>query len=213
MASPKTSKEPTMNTILHLTSSIFGEKGESSRLSSEFVDRLPDTKVIRRDLGKDPIPHLDGARFGAFLSRPDTRTPEQQAVLDQSNALIAELQAADTIVIGAPLYNFGISSQLKAWFDHVARAGVTFKYTDTGSVGLLSGRKAYVFTARGGHYAGTPADIHTAYLKTMLGFLGIADVTFVHAEGLAISKDRKAAALAAARNALRALVQPETIAA
>jgi FMN-dependent NADH-azoreductase len=202
-----------MKTILHITSSIFGEKGESSQLSSEFVAQLPATKVIRRDLGKDPIPHLDGERFGAFLSKADTRTPAQQAILDQSNTLIGELQAADVIVIGAPLYNFGIPSQLKAWFDHVARAGVTFKYTEQGAVGLLAGRKACVVTARGGHYAGTAEDIHTAYLKTMLGFLGITDVAFVHAEGLAVGKDEKAAALTAARRALRALAQPERIAA
>lgn len=202
-----------METILHLTSSIFGEKGASSQLSTEFVTQLPSTKVIRRDLGKEPIPHLDAERFAALLSKAEARTAQQQAVLDQSNALIAELQAADVIVIGAPLYNFGISSQLKAWFDHVARAGVTFKYTDRGSVGLLAGRKAYVFTARGGYYAGTPADIHAAYLKTMLGFLGITDVTFVHAEGLAVGREKKEAGLASARRALRALAQPERIAA
>jgi FMN-dependent NADH-azoreductase len=202
-----------MATILHLTSSIFGENGESSRLSSEFVSGYPNGRVIRRDLGKEPIPHLDGERFGAFLSRAESRNPEEQAILDQSNVLIGELQAADVIVIGAPLYNFGIPSQLKAWFDHVARAGVTFKYTDRGSVGLLAGRKAYVFTARGGYYAGTPADIHAAYLETMLGFLGIAEVEFIHAEGLAVSKDKKEAGLAAARRALRALTRPERMAA
>lgn len=202
-----------MNTILHLTSSIFGENGESSRLSSEFVSGYQDAKVIRRDLAKNPIPHLDGERLGAFMSKAGSRTPEQQAILDQSNTLIGELQAAEVIVIGAPLYNFGIPSQLKAWFDHVARAGVTFKYTDKGAVGLLAGRKAYVFTARGGYYAGTPADIHTAYLKTMLGFLGITDLEFVHAEGLAVSKEKKAAGLAAARSALRGFAQPERIAA
>ena len=202
-----------MPTILHLTSSIFGENGESSRLSSEFVSGFPGAAVIRRDLGRNPIPHLDGERFGAFLSKAESRTPEQQAILDQSNALIGELQAADVIVIGAPLYNFGISSQLKAWFDHVARAGVTFKYTERGAVGLLAGRKAFVFTARGGYYAGTPEDIHTAYLKTMLGFLGITDVEFIHAEGLAVSKDKKEAGLAAARRALHELARPERMAA
>jgi len=202
-----------MDTILHLTSSIFGENGESSRLSADFVAGLPVSRVIRRDLARDPVPHLDGERFGAFLSKAEARTAQQQAVLDQSNALIAELQAADVIVIGAPLYNFGIPSQLKAWFDHVARAGVTFKYTEKGAVGLLAGRKAYVVTARGGYYAGTPADLHAAYLQTMLGFLGITDVAFVHAEGLAVSKEKKEAGLAAARSALRELAQPERIAA
>ena len=114
-----------MNTILHLNSSIFGEGGQSSRLASQFVAQFPGARVIQRDLSKSPLPHLDAERFGAFLSKPDARTPAQQQVLDESDALIAELKAADTIVIGLPMYNFGIPSQLKAYFDHVARAGVT----------------------------------------------------------------------------------------
>ena len=144
---------------------------------------------------------------------PEARTPAQQKVLDESNALIAELKAADTIVIGLPMYNFGIPSQLKAYFDHVARAGVTFKYSDKGAVGLLAGKKAYVFAARGGLYQGTPRDTQTAYVRDFLAFLGISDVQFVYAEGLAISEASKAESLANAQRVLRNLAQPERIAA
>jgi FMN-dependent NADH-azoreductase len=202
-----------MNTILHLNSSIFGEGGQSSRLASQFVAHFAGARVIQRDLSKNPLPHLDAERFGAFLSKPDARTPEQQQVLDESDALIAELKAADTLVIGLPMYNFGIPSQLKAYFDHVARAGVTFKYTDKGAVGLLTGKRAYVFAARGGLYQGTPRDTQTAYVRDFLAFVGITDVQFVYAEGLAIGEAQKQAAIAGARRALRELAQPERIAA
>ena len=144
-----------MQTILHLNTSIFGDDGQSSRLAAEFVARIPRARVIARDLARDPVPHLDAARFGAFLSKPETRTAEQRAVLAYSDMLIEELRQADTIVLGLPMYNFGIPSQLKAYFDHVARAGVTFRYTEKGAVGLLTGKQAYVFAARGGLYAGT----------------------------------------------------------
>jgi FMN-dependent NADH-azoreductase len=202
-----------MNTILHLSSSIFGEGGQSSRLADEFVAQFPEANVIRRDLARDPVPHLDAERFGAFLAKADLRTPQQQRLVEESDALIAELKAADTIVLGLPMYNFGLPSQLKAYFDHVARAGVTFRYTDKGAVGLLGGKKAYVFAARGGLYQGTPRDTQTAYVRDFLAFLGISDVEFVYAEGLAIGEASKQRSLAAARDALRGLAQAETIAA
>ncbi len=202
-----------MNTILHLNSSIFGEGGQSSRLAEQFVAQFPAARVLRRDLSKSPLPHLDAERFGAFLSKPENRSPAQQRVLQESDALVAELREADTIVIGLPMYNFGIPSQLKAYFDHVARAGVTFKYTEKGAVGLLTGKKAYVFAARGGLYQGTPRDTQTAYVRDFLAFVGIADVQFVFAEGLAISEASRTEALASAQRVLRNLVQPERIAA
>ena len=206
-----------MKTLLQLTSSIFADGGQSSRLAEEFVAALrlehPGAQVIRRDLARDPVPHLDAERFGAFLAKPETRTPAQAAVVGYSDALIAELKHADTLVIGLPMYNFGLPSQLKAYFDHVARAGVTFKYTEKGAVGLLGGKKAYVFAARGGLYAGTLADTQTAYVRDFLAFLGITDVKFVYAEGLAIGEASKSRSLAAARDALRALVQPAALAA
>lgn len=204
-----------MKTILQVKSSIFSDGGQSSTLANEFVQSLreQDTSVIVRDLAREPVPHLDAERFGAFLSKPETRTEDQKAVLRYSDLLIDELRRADTIVLGLPMYNFGLPTQLKAYFDHVARAGVTFKYTEKGAVGLLTGKVAYVFAARGGLYQGTPRDTQTAYVREFLGFLGITDVQFVYAEGLAISEASKTQSLAAAQRSLRSLAQPERIAA
>src|SRR5207237_7970112 len=134
-------------------------------------------------------------------------------VVDLSAALIDELHRADVIVLGLPMYNFGLPSALKAYFDHIARAGVTFRYSEKGPVGLLTGKKVYVFAARGGLYAGTPLDTQTAYVRDMLRFLGIDDVEFVYAEGLAIGAERKAAALSQAQRAIERLAAPEAIAA
>ena len=195
-------------TTLQLNTSLFGAGGQSSMLANEFVAHRGG-QVIVRDLAKDPVPHLDAARFGAFLAKPGERTPEQQAVLDYSDALIAELKAADTLVIGLPMYNFGVPSTLRAYFDHIARAGVTFKYTEKGSIGLLAGKKAYVFVTRGGVYG--EDHTQTAYLRQFLGFVGITDVEFIYAEGLAISAASKQAGLARAREAIEriSLKNPE----
>ena len=195
-----------MRTILHLKASIFGDDGQSSRLAAEFVARMPASRVIARDLARHPVPHLDAARFGAFLSKPESRTAEQRAVLAYSDQLIEELRQADTIVLGLPMYNFGIPSQLKAYFDHVARAGVTFRYTEDGAVGLLTGKQAFVFAARGGRYAGTTKDTQTAYVRDFLAFLGVSDVEFVYAEGLALGADVQARSLAGARRALQSMI-------
>jgi len=189
-------------TTLQLNTSLFGPGGQSTTLANEFVARRGG-KVIVRDLARDPVPHLDAARFGAFLAKPEDRTPEQQAVVDYSDALIAELREADTIVLGLPMYNFNVPSTLRAYFDHVARVGVTFKYSDKGPVGLLTGKKAYVFVTRGGVY-GTE-HIHTRYVRDFLAFLGITDVEFIYAEGLAISPASKDAALAKAREVIERL--------
>jgi FMN-dependent NADH-azoreductase len=182
---------------LQLNTSLFGDGGQSTQLASEF---LKGTNPVVRDLARNPVPHLDATRFQAFLAKPQERTPEQQAVVDYSDELINELRRADTIVIGLPMYNFGIPSTLKAYFDHIARTGETFKYTEKGSVGLLTGKKAYVFTARGGVYG----DNHQseAYVREFLRFVGIEDVQFVYAEGLAISAASKEAGLAKARAAI-----------
>ena len=195
-----------MNNILQLNSSIYNGNGQSSKLATEFVAQLrvgnPEAKVVVRDVAKDPIPHLDEARFAAFLAKPEARTPEQARVVGESDALIAELKAADAIVIALPMYNFGVPSQFKAWVDHVARAGVTFKYTDKGSVGLLTGKKAWVFATRGGLYAGTAADSQTAYVRQFLAFVGITDVEFVYAEGLAMGEAPRNQGLSRARQDL-----------
>ena len=197
-------------TILQLKTSLNSNAGQSSQLAEAFVarhlDANPETRVIVRDLATDPVPHLTAERFGAFLATPESRSAAQQQVVDFSNGLIDELRAADTIVLGLPMYNFGIPSTLKAYFDHIARAGETFRYTEGGPVGLLQGKKAIVFATRGGLYAGTPLDSQTDYVRAFLAFLGIKDVEFVYAEGLAMGDARKQVALAQARIALDRIV-------
>lgn len=201
-----------MQTLLQLNTSLFSGNGQSSRLADRFVADWkagnPNGRAIARDLGADPVPHLTAQRFGAFLAKPDERNAQQQAVVDFSDALIEEIRQADIIVLGLPMYNFGIPSTLKAYFDHIARAGVTFRYTDNGPAGLLTGKKAYVFAARGGIYAGTPLDTQTAYVRDFLRFIGIADVEFVYAEGLNMGEDSKQVALANAQAAVRQLIEP-----
>ena len=197
-----------MKTILQLNTSILSDEGQSSRLANEFVATLgaEGARVVRRDLALDPVPHLTAERFGAFIAKPESRTLQQDALVAYSDGLINELKQADVIVLGLPMYNFGVPSTLKAYFDHVARAGVTFRYTEKGAVGLLTGKKAYVFAARGGYYAGTARDTQTAYVREFLAFLGITDVEFVYAEGLAISEAGRTASLAKARETLHNLV-------
>jgi FMN-dependent NADH-azoreductase len=196
-------------TILQIKSSLFSSGGQSSRLADEYVARHvaadPDTDVIVRDLAADPVPHLTAERFQSFLAKPEARTAAQREVAAFSDALIDELRTADTIVIGLPMYNYGLPSSLKAYFDHVARVGETFRYTETGPVGLLTGKRAIIFATRGGVYAGTPRDSQTPYVKTFLGFLGITDVDFMYAEELNMGDARKQVALATARIALQRL--------
>ena len=191
--------------VLQLNTSLFGPNGQSTQLADRFVARLGGNTVVR-DLAKNPVPHLDAARFQAFLSSPDTRTPDESAVVAYSDALIGELKAADVIVIGLPMYNFSVPSTLRAYFDPVARAGVTFKYTEKGALGLLTGKKAYVFVTRGGVYG--EDHTQTAYVRQFLGFVGITDVEFVYAEGLAISPASKETALARAHAAIERLNAP-----
>jgi FMN-dependent NADH-azoreductase len=198
-----------MSTLLKINASLFSSHGQSSQLTERFVAAWQEshagTTVVSRDLAAEPVPHLDGARFMSFLAKPEERTAEQQAVVAFSDALIDEVRNADVIVIGLPMYNFGVPSTLKAYFDHIARAGVTFKYTATGPEGLLTGKKAYILAARGGMYAGTPKDSQTAYVRDFLAFLGITDVEFVYAEGLNMGDESKTAALATAHGQLAEL--------
>ena len=198
-----------MSTLLKINASLFSNHGQSSQLTERFVAAWqashPDTSVVSRDLAVEPVPHLDGARVTAFFAKPEERNAEQQAIVDFSDALIAELRQADTVVIGLPMYNFGVPSTLKAYFDHIARAGVTFQYTAEGPQGLLTGKKAYILAARGGRYAGTPRDSQTTYVRDFLGFIGITDVEFVYAEGLNMGDDSKNTALADAHKAVAEL--------
>ena len=192
-----------MTTLLQIKASISHDQGQSSQLANSFVAAYrkahPDAKVLVREVASaEPVPHLNGERFGAFITKPEERTDAQHAVVAYSDALIDELKRADIVVIGLPMYNFGVPSQLKAYFDHIARAGMTFKYTATGPVGLLTGKKVYVFAARGGLYAGSALDTQTGYVRDFLAFLGMTDVQFVYAEGLAVSPESREAGLAKA---------------
>jgi len=192
-----------MTTLLQINTSINKGNGHSSQLADRFVaafhQRNPHARIIVRDVAAaEAVPHLNAERFGAFITKPEERSAAQHAVVAYSDTLIDELKEADVIVLGLPMYNFGVPSQLKAYFDHVARAGITFKYTDRGPVGQLTGKKVYVFATRGGLYAGTPMDTQTSYVRDFLRFLGMTEVEFVYAEGLAISPQSKEAGLAKA---------------
>lgn len=166
------------HTVLHIDASARLQESVSRRLSSQVVESLNPTDVIRRDLS-DALPFLNETWISATFTPPADRTEVQIAQLETSDLLVAELQAADTIVIGTPIYNFQAPAVLKAWIDQVARAGVTFEYTETGPKGLLSGKKVIVTVASGGVKIGTPGDFLTPYLKFFFGFLGITDVTFL----------------------------------
>jgi FMN-dependent NADH-azoreductase len=198
-----------MKTLLQLNASLFSKGGESSRLAEKFVAQWrrsnPDARVIVRDLAADTVPHLTAERFLSFIAKPEERTAAQREVTDFSDALIAELEAADVIVLGLPMYNYGVPSTLKAWIDHVARAGKTFTYTEKGPQGLLKGKKVFVFATRGGVYAGSPLDTQTTYVRDFLRFIGIDDVEFIYAEGLHMGEATKTEALGNAGRAIEAV--------
>jgi len=188
--------------ILQINASARREGANSTQLANTVVQRLtasnPAAKHTLRDLAVTPHPMLDEAALGALFTPAEQRSPEQAARVALDDALIAELQAHDTLVLGVPMYNFGVPVQLKAWIDAIARVGATFRYTATGPEGLLTGKTVYVALARGGLYRDTPNDSQVPYLKAMLGFLGLTDVRFIYAEGLAMGEGPKALALAAA---------------
>ena len=161
-----------------------------------LLDAHPDAELVVRDLARQPLPVLDEAALGALFTPEDQRTPEQAARVAIDDAAIAEIQAADVVVIGVPMYNFGVPVQLKAWIDAISRARVTFTYTEKGPQGLLTGKKVYVVLARGGLYRDTPADSQVPYLRSVLNFLGMTDVEFIYAEGLAMGEEAAQRALA-----------------
>ena len=196
--------------ILQINGSARSEAGNSTRIASDIVARLqaanPGATLVQRDLARDPAPVIDEAALGALFTPAEQRTPEPAARVAASDALVAEVQAADVLVIGVPMYNFGISTQLKNWIDAIARAGVTFRYTENGPEGPLKGKKVYVALARGGIYRDTPADSQVPYLTGVLGFLGMTDVEFIYAEGLAMGPESADKAFAAAEAAIGAVV-------
>jgi FMN-dependent NADH-azoreductase len=182
-----------MSNVLLIHSSVFGDKSQSLALARDFLKRYPHRSVVERALSPQTMPHLDGETFVAMGTASSEHNGRQQAAVALSNTLIAELEAADTVVLAAPMYNFSIPSTLKAWIDHVARRGRTFRYTEKGPEGLLKGKKVFVLTARGGVYSnGAPAaalDFQEPYLRAVLAFLGLTDVTFVHFEGVGMGPE------------------------
>ena len=193
--------------ILHITSSVRGADSESTRLTQLVIDKLlaanPGASVVRRDFGAQPHPLLDGAAVGALFTPAEQRSAAQAARVALDDVLIAEAQAADVIVIGAPMYNFGMPAQLKGWFDAIARSGVTFRYTATGPEGLLKDKKVYVATARGGVYP-ADADPQVPHLRMLLNFLGLSDHTFIYSSGLNMGPEAAAAGQQAANEAVEA---------
>lgn len=182
-----------MQTLLVIKSSLFNGSGQSSRLADAFAARWrennPNGRVLCRDLALEPLPHLTAEAFTGFQRDSAERSPGQHAAAAISDELIAELNAADAVVLGLPMYNFTIPSTFKAWMDHVARAGVTFRYTENGPEGLVGEKPLYVFAARGGKYQGTEMDTQTPLIRTFFGMLGITDVRFTYAEGLAMGEE------------------------
>jgi FMN-dependent NADH-azoreductase len=178
----------------------------ANRVTASLVAKNPGAVVNVLDLAANPHPALDQEGLGALFTPADQRTSEQRERLELDNALIAQVQAADVIVLGVPMYNFAISSQLKNWIDAIAKAGVTFRYTATGPEGLVKGKKVYVALARGGVYRDTPNDTQVPYLKMILSFLGMTDVEFIYAEGFAMGAEHVEQAFASAEAQIKELL-------
>ncbi|AMG12457.1 FMN-dependent NADH-azoreductase [Vibrio vulnificus] len=193
-----------MSRLLVLKSSILGDYSQSNKLVDEFINKFDQQDVVVRDLAQQPLPVLDFQVATALRASGDL-SEAQQAIVDLSDQLIAEIKHADTLIIAAPMYNFTVPTQLKNWIDLIARAGVTFTYTEQGPKGLIEGKKAVVVTTRGGIHKDAASDIITPYLKTVLGFVGITEVEFVYAEALNMGEDFASKGLASASEHLAAL--------
>ena len=203
-----------MTDILIIDSAATGDASVSRRLTGELEAILRargPVRIVRRDVGAEPVPHLTAETTPAIRGG-EPATDAARDALALSDALIAELKSADLVVIGAPMYNFGMASTLKAWFDHVLRAGITFRYSEAGPEGLVKGKKAIVIESRAGLYSEGPAaamDSQEPHLRTLLGFMGLDDVAFVRAEKLAFGPESAAASIAEAVDELRALAAEE----
>ncbi|AJJ21274.1 MULTISPECIES: FMN-dependent NADH-azoreductase [Yersinia] len=199
-----------MSKVLVLKSSILATYSQSNQLADFFVEQWQAAhagdEITVRDLAAQPVPVLDGELVGALRPSDAALTPRQQEALALSDELIAELQANDVIVMAAPMYNFNIPTQLKNYFDLIARAGVTFRYTEKGPEGLVTGKRAIILTSRGGIHKDTPTDLVVPYLRLFLGFIGITDVEFVFAEGIAYGPEVATKAQADAKELLAQVV-------
>jgi FMN-dependent NADH-azoreductase len=198
-----------MANLLFVSSSLFGSGSQSRTMAAEFIDRWrnanPRTTVVERELTADSMPHLSLATLTAAMTPADKRNAAEREAATLADTLIEEVEAADVIVIAAPMYNFSIPSTMKAWIDHITRAGRTFRYGVAGAEGLLKGKKVFVVTARGGIYNEGPAksmDFQAPYLQAMLGFIGFDDVTFIHVEGLKVSPEAAASGIERARQTI-----------
>jgi FMN-dependent NADH-azoreductase len=193
-------------TVLHIDASAASAQSESRRLSALFVDRWlqhhPGDRVLLRDIVSTPLPHLDQILLDALMSSPEQHSPAQAEAAARVDEMVAEFLAADVLVLGVPMYNFGIPSTLKAWIDHIAIAGRTFSYGENGPVGLAGGRQVYIVSTRGGAYGEGPQDHQVSYLRTAFGLLGIDNVQVIQAEGLQMSGRRREQSLAAALAAI-----------
>ncbi len=206
-------EEPNMTHLLAVNSSPNLSSSVSRDLVMQFAtsfEKQASTNTVTvRDVGKNPLPHLDETTTSAFYTPSDQLSEEQKQAISLSDTLVEEVMQADVIVVGAPMHNFGSSSHLKAYLDHIARVGRTITYTEEGPKGLLGGRKVFVVTARGGVYSKGPAshmDIQVPYLKTFFSFVGIENVTFIHAEGLNMGDDSREKAIDAAVHSISASV-------
>lgn len=200
-------------TLLQINTGLFGADSQSTRLADQFATRYlearPELRRVVRDFSVNPVPHLDSARAKALFTPEAERSPEQRSVVAESDALIDELRSAQVVVIGLPMYNFQVPSTLKSYFDHIARAGVSFQYTPNGPKGLLANRKVYVLAARGGQYSGTPKDTQTPYVEQFLSFIGLSDIEWIYAEGLKVSPEAAERSLGAAFREIDESVQVE----
>ena len=202
-------------TILHVESSPSGERSVSRKLAARVLAELkakhPHSKIIERDLATNPFPHLDGLTVGAFFTPPEQRNEMLSEAIKLSDQAVDEILAADIIVVGAPMHNFSIPSALKAWIDHIVRTGRTVRYTEWGPEGLVpSGKKVIIASARGGFYSDGPMkalDYQETYLKSVLEFVGLTDITFVRAEGVGRSPEAANAAMELAEAQVASAVQ------
>ena len=195
--------------VLHIDSGILGDHSVSRRLTAAIAAQLkadhPEATIVYRDLVAEPAAHLSGAHLMAANAKPEDVDQKLAAEVADGAKILEQFLAADTVIIGAPMYNFSLPSQLKAWIDRIAVSGKTFRYTENGPEGLAGGKKIIVVSTRGGHYSDGPAaamDHQESYLKAVLGFLGVTDIEFVRAEGLNISADRKQYAIAEAEKSI-----------
>jgi len=195
-----------MKNLLQLSTSIMGENSVSRELASNLLAELAGSQefnLIERNFADEPIPHLDSEWLTALTTPEADRSPDQRSKVTFSDKLIAELIAADILVIGLPMYNFSLPSMLKAWIDHIARAGVTFKYTSDGSVGLLEDKKVYLVVAMGGIHEASTTDFLRPYMKHVLAFVGLEDVEVITADGLNMGAERREQGLKNAKSQIR----------